>query len=45
MYWKTVSDFESKGGCGKICVLRHAVYNMQFYSPGNGTGFGFHPVL
>jgi hypothetical protein len=45
MYRETGLDFESKGGCGKICVLRHAVHNMWFYSPDNGTGFGCHPVL
>jgi hypothetical protein len=39
MYKETVWDFESKGSIGKVCVLHHAVHNLQFYSPGNQTGF------
>jgi hypothetical protein len=45
MYWETVWAFESEGSLGKVCVLYHAVHNLQFYSPGNQTGFGSHPAL
>jgi hypothetical protein len=45
MYWETIWDFESNRSLGKICVLRHAVPNVWFYSAGNRTGCGSHPAL